>query len=75
MNEFATRMISDIRHHPERHRHTFKELLACCMDPAHDALDLEAMDAHGKYAPIKVNETKDNCDVTEGPCACDDVHK
>lgn len=63
--------ITDIKDHPENHKHTFEELKACCF--LDGAIDLSIMDAHGKYVDLGTNGGE-NCDVTSGPCACGAWH-
>jgi hexokinase len=63
--------LQEIKEHPERHRHTFEELTSCCMHG--DALDLQLMEAHAKYAPLGTNGGR-RCDVSRGPCACGAWH-
>ncbi|MBI2633080.1 MAG: hypothetical protein HYW78_01680 [Parcubacteria group bacterium] len=63
--------ISDIRDHPENHRHNFEGLTACCMRDG--AIDLSIMEAHSQYSDLGTNGGK-RCDVVEGPCACGAWH-
>ena len=65
-------LIKDIREHPERHRHSFSGLQACCMQ-ASGALDLMLMELHGRYVNLGTNGGI-RCDVTDGPCACGAWH-
>ena len=61
-------LLEDIRKNPDKHRHEFAALQACCMIDG--AIDLEAMEAHpalGYNGGVK-------CDVTSGPCACGAWH-
>lgn len=61
----------DIQAHPENHRHTIDELVACCtIKGVHD---IGLMEAHGEFASVGVNGGI-NCDVTSGPCACGATH-
>lgn len=62
--------LEDIRTHPERHRHAYEELMACCF--VDGAIDCGIMQAHenvdlGENGGVK-------CDVWEGPCACSAWH-
>jgi hypothetical protein len=63
--------MKDIREHPEKHRHSFEGLTACCMNGG--ALNLSLQDAHERYAPLGRNGGW-NCDVTKGPCSCGAWH-
>lgn len=67
----AEERIKDIKEHPDRHRHDFGELQACCF--VGGALDLSVMDAHERYASVGTNGGQ-TCDVTEGPCSCGAWH-
>lgn len=58
-------VLKDLRADPERHRHNFEELRRCCLSEG--ALDLGLMDAH-------IGTVAERCDVTQGPCACGEVH-
>ena len=57
----------DIVKNPEKHRHTYEELIVCSM--IDKVLKLSLLVAHQKYAPVGMNGGI-RCDVTEGPCAC-----
>jgi hypothetical protein len=45
--------IQDIKQHPEKHRHTFEALQACCT--LDNAVDLLVMDAHQEYVSLGTN--------------------
>lgn len=62
--------LKDIKDHPERHRHSFGALQACCF--VDGALDMRLMDAHSG-AIGRVNGSI-RCDVNDGPCACGAWH-
>lgn len=66
--------LTEIREHPERHRHQdLSELQACCIT-VHEGtacIDLELMDAHKGTVPQR---NPGGCDVIEGPCSCGAWH-
>ena len=64
-------VLEDIKTHPERHRHTFKELYECCVIGG--ILRADLMEAHEFYAPVGRNGGR-NCDVIEGACSCGGWH-
>ncbi len=60
--------MKDIKENPERHKHDFDGLIACCtMD---GVLDTRLMDAHEGLAAGHGSR----CDVSRGPCACGAWH-
>lgn len=61
----------DIKERPEKHRHNFTDLIACCTIDG--ALDMELMELHQMYASTGQNGGQ-QCDVTSGPCACGAWH-
>ena len=61
----------DIKNHPERHRHDFSALHACCM--VNGVLDMKLFAAHEEYASLGTNGGV-RCDVTSGPCSCGAWH-
>ena len=63
--------LKDIKEHPERHRHDFGGLHACCTIDG--VVDLSLMDAHSQHVDMGTNGGT-RCDVTEGPCACGAWH-
>lgn len=63
--------VNDIKEHPERHRHDFAGLQACCY--VDGAMDLRVMGAHETYASVGRNGGQ-SCDVTSGPCSCGAWH-
>lgn len=63
--------LRDIKEHPERHRHDYEGLNACCFH--NGALDLGLIDAHSQYARLGTNGGR-ACDVTSGPCSCGAWH-
>jgi hypothetical protein len=67
----AEEVVEDIKAHPERHRHDFEGLQACCF--INGALDCLVMDAHSQYVDMGTNGGV-RCDVTSGPCACGAWH-
>lgn len=69
----VTVRLNDIRAHPEKHRHTFDELMACCT--VMDCVDGRLMDAHGGLAGTVSACRGKRCDVLDGPCACGAWHK
>ena len=71
MPRTAEDVIRDIREHPERHRHDFAGLQACCM--LNGALHLSIAEAHEQYASMGTNGGQ-RCDVTRGPCSCGAWH-
>ncbi|MDO8494925.1 MAG: hypothetical protein Q7S32_00155 [bacterium] len=64
-------VLKDIEEHPERHRHDFNELTACCI--IEGAFVMYLMEAHSKGAPLGRNGGV-ACDVVSGPCACGAWH-
>lgn len=69
--EWQDKKIKDIKSHPEKHKHSFIELQACCIFEG--AIDLFIMDAHSRYIDLGSNGgTK--CDTTSGPCSCGGYH-
>lgn len=62
--------LRDIREHPERHRHDFGGLTACCM--MNGALDLGLQEAHSSVWLGTNGGVR--CDVVSGPCACGAWH-
>jgi len=67
----ASEKIADIQAHPEKHKHDFDDLTACCM--VNGCLDTSVMDAHQAYVDMGSNGGV-KCDVTSGPCACGAWH-
>jgi hypothetical protein len=61
-------ILKDLKAHPERHRHTFDELRACCFYDG--ALDLDLMQRHEG-----LSGRGPKCDVTYGECSCGAFHK
>jgi hypothetical protein len=61
--------LKDIREHPERHRHDFDALAACCV--VDGALDMRLMDAH---EGLSGHNGGSRCDVSRGPCSCGAWH-
>lgn len=68
---YKEKILKDIIDHPERHRHTFNELTACCMIDG--AVDLSLIEAHSQHVDLGTNGGV-RCDTTEGPCACGAWH-
>lgn len=68
--DYATRE-EEILRHPERHRHTFEELVACCTEDG--VLNIALMQAHEKYVQLGTNGGV-RCDVVAGPCSCGGWH-
>ena len=64
-------VLQDIRENPERHKHDFDGLMACCMIGG--ALDTSIMEAHSANEPFGRNGGT-RCDVSSGPCACGAWH-
>jgi len=60
--------LKDILDHPEKHKHTYDELVECCMPE--NILDFKLIDAH----PAVGYNGGSKCDVTEGPCSCGAWH-
>jgi hypothetical protein len=69
MREAADAIEADIRANPDRHRHTFDELKACCM--VSGALCLSLMERHEGLCGQNGGK---KCDVLRGPCACGAWH-
>ena len=63
--------LKEIREHPEKHRHDFSGLQACCLIDG--ALDTAVMEAHEVYASQGTNGGR-RCDVSSGPCSCGAWH-
>lgn len=61
----------DVKEHPEKHRHTFDELMTCCN--IEGCIDTMLLDAHEKCAFIGMNGDVP-CDVIKGPCSCGAWH-
>ena len=60
--------LKDILDHPEKHKHTWEELVDCCLVGTN--IDFKLMNAHlavGYNGGAK-------CDVIEGPCSCGAWH-
>ncbi len=62
--------VRDIHDHPERHRHNYSGLLACCT--INGVIDLALIEAHGALLGRNGGVA---CDVTQGPCACGAWHQ
>lgn len=58
--------LKEIREFPDRHRHAFADLQACCM--VGEAISLQLLDAHEGIIG------RGKCDVTGGPCSCGAFH-
>lgn len=58
--------LKDIKDNPEKHRHDYTGLIACCMH--NGAIDTMIMDAHEGLMG------RGKCDVSSGPCACGAWH-
>lgn len=63
-------VLKDIQEHPERHRHSFIELDACCT--IDKVVDMALFEAH----TAAVGQTNGGvaCDTVSGPCACGAWH-
>ena len=61
--------LADIRQNPDKHRHDFDDLRACCM--VNGALSLDLIDAHSGLLGSNGGVL---CDTLEGPCACGAWH-
>lgn len=62
--------LEDIKAHPDRHRHTFSGLTACCTIDG--VLVLQLQEAH-EHVGCGMNGGR-QCDVVSGPCACGAWH-
>ena len=60
--------LKDIQEHPDRHRHDFYDLTACCM--VNGSLDGQLLEEH----PALGYNGGQKCDVVEGPCSCGGWH-
>jgi len=60
-------ILVDIKANPERHRHTFDQLKACCFYDG--ALDIDLMQKHEGLGPGA------RCDVLYGGCSCGTFHR
>lgn len=68
--EWREKKLNDIRSNPEKHRHSYEDLLCCCAFEG--SIDSGVMDAHSR---IKIGQNGGrDCDVTEGPCSCGAWH-
>lgn len=63
--------LEDIRMHPEKHRHTFDELMAC--STVGNTLVSRLMVTHQIHARLGTNGGI-RCDVVKGACACGAWH-
>jgi len=68
MSEQRTRkqILDDIKANPEKHKHDFDGLLACCF--VDGALDVTLIDAHERRT------ASGRHDVVQGPCSCGGWH-
>ncbi len=61
--------ISNIKMHPEMHRHSYNDLVNCCLEDG--VLSSTLLQAHeqamGRGGVLR-------CDVIEGPCSCGAWH-
>ena len=64
-------ILKDIKTNPQNHKHSFKELMICCL--IGDAIDAQLMEAHSANDPFGRNGGI-ACDVMSGPCACGAWH-
>ena len=64
-------IFGDLRNHPERHRHGFEELIACCT--VDGILDMDLIERHTYFVDLGKNGGV-RCDVTSGPCSCGAWH-
>jgi hypothetical protein len=63
--------IKHIKEYPEKHRHDFSGLTACCT--INGTFYGVLQEAHEDYAPLGRNGGQ-VCDVTSGPCSCGAWH-
>lgn len=70
-NEVQAERIQDIRQHPERHRHTFDELIVCAKGPAGFGIDAIVVDGHEGTVGMPTSK----CDIISGLCACGATHQ
>lgn len=68
MNANVQARLQDIKDHPEKHRHEWGGLEACCF--VDGAIWSSIMEAH---PPLGWNGGQ-KCDVTRGPCSCGAWH-
>ncbi len=68
-------VLKDIQEFPEKHRHDFSELTACCVieTPQGFVMDASLLEAHAQYVKLGRNGGQ-QCDVWKGPCACGAWH-
>jgi len=71
MERTVESILSDIKNHPEKHRHDFIGLQTCCIIDG--ALYTILIEAHQEYTNLGTN-ARVSCDVTSGPCACGAWH-
>ena len=60
--------LQDIKDHPEKHRHSWEGLQACCITDG--AFNGALMVAHEGL----IGSNGARCDVSEGPCSCGGWH-
>lgn len=65
--EIETRL-KDIKANPDRHKHSWEDLQACCM--VNGSFDPMLMEAH----PELGRNGGRKCDVVDGPCSCGGWH-
>lgn len=65
--EFETKL-EEIKSNPDRHKHSWEDLQACCM--FNGSFDPTLMDAH----PELGRNGGQKCDVVDGPCSCGAWH-
>lgn len=63
--------LQNILNNPLDHKHSYKELIHCCM--VDGAVDIELIEAHSIGLDMGSNGGV-RCDVTSGPCCCGAWH-
>jgi hypothetical protein len=78
MTQTYEEALAELQAHPEVHRHSYQELLACCTlsdASGHGVLvDRRLMDAHTRFVDLGTNGGI-RCDVLSGPCNCGATHR
>lgn len=70
MDDAVVERLTDIKEHPERHRHDFGGLAACSI--VNGVRHIDIVDAHESVLGRTNGGVR--CDVTSGPCACGAWH-
>jgi hypothetical protein len=71
MAKTQAQVLKDIEDHPEKHKHTFQELIDCCT--INGKVWHTLMTAHAEYCNIGEKNGR-KCDVISGCCSCGAIH-